>query len=102
MQDQVTLRQEHVQVDRHPVDRPLGPADRADFQDRVVEATESAEEAVVDKQARVREEVVLRKTAEDRTETVRDTVRHTEVEVEDGRRPTAPPQATPPDRAPDR
>jgi uncharacterized protein (TIGR02271 family) len=102
VQDQVTLRQEHVQVDRHPVDRPLGGADRTGFQDRVVEATESAEEPVVDKEARVREEVVLRKTAEDRTETVRDTVRHTEVEVEDGRRPTAPPRATPPDRAPDR
>jgi stress response protein YsnF len=39
----------------------------------------------VAKEARVVEEVALRKTAEERTETVRDTVRRTEVEVEDDR-----------------
>ena len=43
------------------------------------------------KEARVKEEVSLRKTAEERTETVRDTVRHTEVRgggrPQDGRRP---------------
>jgi uncharacterized protein (TIGR02271 family) len=98
VQDQVTLQQEHVQLERHPVDRPLGGADRTGFQDRVIEATESAEEAVVDKEARVREEVVLRKTTDQRTETVHDTVRRTEVEVEDNRQRGA----TPPNRAPDR
>ncbi|TDH58513.1 DUF2382 domain-containing protein, partial [Dankookia rubra] len=97
---QVTLRQDHVEVNRRPVDRPLGEADRNGFQDRVVEATESAEEAVVDKEARVREEVVLRKTAEERTETVRDTVRHTEVEVEDERGRATSPQSTSPGRDP--
>jgi len=51
----------------------------------VIEATETAEEAVVAKEARVTEEVVVRKQAEERTETVRDTVRRTEVEVEDER-----------------
>lgn len=98
VQEQVTLRQEHVQVQRRPVDRPLGAADGAGFQDRVIEATESAEEAVVEKEARVREEVVLRKTAGERTETLRDTLRHTEVEVEDDRRRNA----TPPGRDPSR
>ena len=38
-----------------------------------------------DKRARVVEEVGLRKEADTRTETVRDTVRKTEVEVEDER-----------------
>jgi uncharacterized protein (TIGR02271 family) len=95
---QVNLRQEHVQVERRPVDRPPGAVGGADFQDHVIEATESAEEAVVGKEARVREEVVLRKTADQRTETIADTVRHTEVKVEDDRHRGA----TPPDRDPTR
>ena len=45
--------------------------------------TETAEEAVVGKTARVVEEVVVGKTATDRTETVTDTVRRTDVEVDD-------------------
>jgi uncharacterized protein (TIGR02271 family) len=84
VQEQVTLREEHVQVERRPVDRAVSGTE-AGFQERVVEATERAEEAVVSKEARVTEEVSLKKTAEERTETVRDTVRRTEVEVEDGR-----------------
>jgi len=51
-------------------------------QERTVEVTETAEEPVVRKQARVVEEVVVGKEQEERTETVRDTVRRTEVEVE--------------------
>ena len=84
VQEQVTLREEHVNVERRPVDRPVASGDDA-FRERTVEATESAEEAVVSKEARVTEEVVLRKQAEERTETVSDTVRRTEVEVEDER-----------------
>ena len=85
VQEQVTLHEERVNVERRTVDRPLTSADEALFQERVIEATETAEEAVVAKEARVIEEVSLRKTAEERTETVRDTVRRTEVEVEDDR-----------------
>ena len=85
VQEQVTLHEERVNVERRTVDRPLTGADEALFQERVIEATETAEEAVVAKEARVIEEVSLRKTAEERTETVRDTVRRTEVEVEDDR-----------------
>ena len=51
------------------------------FTDRTIEATESAEEAVVAKTARVVEEVGLRKDVSDRTETVRDTVRREDVEI---------------------
>jgi stress response protein YsnF len=43
--------------------------------------TERAEEAVVSKEARVVEEVVVNKEVEERTETVRDTVRRTDVDV---------------------
>jgi stress response protein YsnF len=44
--------------------------------------TESDEEAVVSKTARVKEEVVVHKEATDRVETVRDTVRRQDVEIE--------------------
>jgi stress response protein YsnF len=57
---------------------------------------------VVSKEARVTEEVGVRKKAEQRTETVSDTVRQTEVEVEDERGNTtaAPAPRTALDRAP--
>jgi uncharacterized protein (TIGR02271 family) len=84
VEEQVTLREERVAVERRPVDRALGDADHA-FQERTIEAEERGEEAVVSKEARVTEEVVVRKQAEQRTETVSDTVRQTEVEVEDER-----------------
>ncbi|MFC7738844.1 YsnF/AvaK domain-containing protein [Roseomonas sp. GCM10028921] len=80
--EQVTLREEHVDVQRRTVDRPVTDADHL-FQERVIEATEHAEEAVVSKEARVTEELVIRKEASERAETVNDTVRRTEVEVED-------------------
>ncbi|MDZ5455618.1 YsnF/AvaK domain-containing protein [Azohydromonas lata] len=78
----VQLRQEHVQVERRPVDRPATAADLADLKDRTIEVVETAEQAVVQKTARVVEEVRVGKTVEQRTEQVSDTVRSTEVEVE--------------------
>lgn len=80
--EQVTLREEHVDVQRRAVDRPLTDADEA-FRERVIDATEHAEQVVVAKEARVTEEVVIRKDVGERTETVHDTVRRTEVEVDD-------------------
>ena len=91
VEERVALREEHVNVERRPVDRPVAAGDDA-FSERTVEATESAEEAVVSKEARVTEEVVVRKQAEERTETVSDTVRRTEVEVEDERGRTGAPE----------
>src|SRR4051794_24025714 len=84
VEEQVNLRQERVDIERRPVDRPVEPGD-AVFQEKVIEASERGEEAVVSKQARVVEEVGIRKDVETRTETVRDTVRQQEVEVEDDR-----------------
>ncbi|HSI32815.1 MAG: YsnF/AvaK domain-containing protein [Phycisphaerae bacterium] len=81
VQEQVHLRQERAVVERRPVDRPLGDADKA-FRERSIEVTERSEEAVVGKEARVVEEVVVGKQVEDRTQTVRDTVRRQDVEVE--------------------
>ena len=68
--------------ERRAVDRP---ADSADFQERSIEAREYAEAPVVHKEARVVEEIGLNKDVESHVETVRDTVRKTEVEIEDER-----------------
>ena len=84
VQEQVSLHDETVRVDRRAVDRLVSGTD-ALFQDRTIELEEIAEEAVVSKEARVVEEISLRRDAHDRTETIRDTVRRTEVEIEDGR-----------------
>jgi uncharacterized protein (TIGR02271 family) len=85
VEEQVTLREEHVRVERRPADRAADDLLPDAFQDRTIEVRETAEEAVVSKTARVTEEVVIRKDVEERVETVRDTVQRTEVEVEDTR-----------------
>jgi uncharacterized protein (TIGR02271 family) len=50
---------------------------------RVIELTEMREKPVVSKHAFVREELVVRKSAQERVEHFEDKVRHTEVEVEE-------------------
>ena len=82
--EQVSLRRETVDVSRRPVDRAVTAGD-AVFNERVIEVEERAEEAVVAKNVRVKEEVSLRKTAEEHVHKVSDTVRSTRVEVEDSR-----------------
>ena len=79
VEESVSLHSEKVTLERNPVTDGRPVADS--FTDKTIEMTESAEEAVVSKTARVYEEVGLRKEATDRTETVRDTVRKEEVEV---------------------
>lgn len=80
----VNLRSERVEVERRAVDRPVSGLDDA-FQDRTIELEETAEEAVVSKEARVKEEIDLKRLTENHTQTVSDTVRRTEVEIEDER-----------------
>jgi uncharacterized protein (TIGR02271 family) len=80
--EQVTLREENVEVQRRAVDRPLTAGDDA-FREQTIEATEMREEAVVAKEARVVEEVTIHKDAGEHIETVHDTVRRTEVEIDD-------------------
>ena len=84
VQEQVSLREENVHVERRAADRPVTGADEL-FRERTIEAEERAEEAVVAKEARVKEELVVKKDVGQRTETVSDKVRRTEVEVEDER-----------------
>ncbi len=81
--EDVRLREEHVSVDRRPVTGDTLRNDASDLlRERTIEVTETAEEAVVDKLAHVREEVVVNKTVDERVERVDDTVRHTKVDIE--------------------
>jgi uncharacterized protein (TIGR02271 family) len=86
--EQVSLREEHVSVERRPVNETLGRGeldrDSDLLRDRTIEMTETAEEAVVAKEARVREELVVKKTAEEHVEQIDDTLRRTEVDVDEG------------------
>lgn len=87
VEEQVRLREERVELERRPVNEPLRGADaEGAFEERSIELTERAEEAVVSKEAFVREEIGIRKDVDERVETVSDTVRHTEVDVDDERR----------------
>ncbi len=82
VEESVRLREEHVNVVRTDVNRPATDADFAAFKEGEISVTESAERAVVSKEARVVGEVSIDKTATEREETIRDTVRKTDVEVE--------------------
>jgi len=79
--EQVNLRDEKVRVERRPVNREVAPGDM-DLRDQTVEVTETVEEPVVSKRARVKEEIVVGKDVTNRTETVTDKVRRTKVNVE--------------------
>ena len=85
VEEDVDLRDETVRLERRPVDRAVSGDAASAFVDRTIEATETSEQPVVSKEARVTEEISLEKAVDTRTETVRDTVRQTEVEVEDER-----------------
>jgi uncharacterized protein (TIGR02271 family) len=92
VQENLTLREERVAVERRPVDRPVsGTPGEAAFRDRTIDVTTHREEPVIDKEARIKEEIVVRKEADQHTETVQDTVRRTEVEIEDDRAKTTTP-----------
>ena len=82
MHEQVRLRDEHVEVERRPVDRAVSDLGADAFQERTIDVTATGEEAVVGKTAHVVEEVVVRKTTDERVEEIDDTVRRTEVDVD--------------------
>jgi uncharacterized protein (TIGR02271 family) len=101
IEEQVTLREEHARIERHPVDREATEAELGNaFREGSVELRETEEQAVVAKTPRVVEEVSIDREASERTETIRDTVRRTEVEVEDlpASRQSRSDSARPPER----
>ncbi len=82
VEENLRLREERVYVNRNPVNRAATSADFDTFREGEVELREHAEVPVVSKEARIVEEVSLGKEINERTETIRDTVRNTEVDVE--------------------
>ena len=82
VEESVRLREERVSVERRPVNRAVDDDYLNAFREGAIEVSEKSEVAVVSKQARVVEEVVVNKEVGERTETVTDTVRRTDVEVE--------------------
>ena len=83
VEEQVSLREEHVDVQRRPASGTTASLGSDPFKERTIEVETTREVPVVAKEAHVTEEVVVDKSATERTETVRDTVRHTEVDVDD-------------------
>lgn len=81
VQQQVTLHEEHCEVARREATDPR-LANDVDWKDRTIEIIETNEQPVVTKTARVAEEVVIRRRGSDHVETVRDTVRRQQIEVE--------------------
>lgn len=82
VEESIRLREEHVNVERNPVNREASREELSNFEERDIELTERAEVPVVNKEARVVEEIRVSKDVDEREETVRDTVRKTEVDVE--------------------
>lgn len=78
----IGLREEHVDVKRRKVNQPINPGDAAAFKEQTIEMRESAEEVVVEKSARITEEVSIGKQVSERQQQIDDTLRHTEVDVE--------------------
>lgn len=76
----VSLRDERAVVERRcPVtDEPTGEH----FTEKTVELTETSEVPTVEKSARLKEEVVIRREGREREELVEDTVRREEIDVE--------------------
>jgi len=77
----VTLHDEHVEVMRRAIPDPDYMKD-IDWRDETIEVTETTEQPVLNKMVRVTEEVVVRRKGSDHIETVHDTVRRQQLEVE--------------------
>jgi stress response protein YsnF len=82
VEETVRLREERVTVDRNTVDRPASGTDFDTFREGEIEIKQRSEVPVVNKEARVVEEINLNKDVREREETIRDTVRKTEVEID--------------------
>lgn len=75
----IRLRDETIRVEHESVDRP---ARAEDIKEEEIELHEYDEVPVVHKEARVVEEISLNKEVTERDETIRDTVRNTEVDLD--------------------
>ena len=83
VEQRVNLREERIKVEHRRVDRIASEEDMSMLREgREVDLTEMSEEAVIAKEPHVVEEVIVSKEIVDHPETIRDTVRRTDVEIE--------------------
>jgi len=77
----VSLHEQHAEIFRRPVSE-TGSSGSVDWSEKTVEVEETHEQPVINKTAEIIEEVVLRKEASDRVETINDSVRRQEVDID--------------------
>jgi uncharacterized protein (TIGR02271 family) len=77
----VTLHEEHAEVLRKAISDPAYVGE-IDWADGTIEIIETAEHALVNKTARIVEEIGLKKVGSDHVETIRDKLRRQQVEIE--------------------
>lgn len=82
VEEQVTLREERAKVERIPTNRPATQAELGAMKEGSVEIRERKEEPLVQKTARVVEEVRVGTESSERTEKVKGKVKRSDVEVE--------------------
>ena len=82
VEEEIVLREEHATVTRKPVNRAVTQTDLEALQVQSIEVTEMEEVPVISKSARVVEEVLVGKEATEHTEHIKDSVRKTQVEIE--------------------
>ncbi|WP_276495697.1 YsnF/AvaK domain-containing protein [Pontibacter litorisediminis] len=102
VEENLRLREEHVNVERRPVNRPANERDLQTFKDGEKTMTEHAEIPMVNKEARVVEEVRLNKETTEHTEKIQDKVRKQDVEVDKLNPRNERPNPTQPDKDTDR
>ncbi|MGD9426912.1 YsnF/AvaK domain-containing protein [Pantoea sp. NSTU24] len=79
--EDISLHEQHADIFRRPVNEPA-LAGEVDWSEKTVEVAETHEQPVINKTAQVKEEVVVRTDGSDRTETINDTVRRQEVDID--------------------
>ena len=82
VEEHLRLRKEHIYIERDSADRSATTGDFETFKKGEIEITEHAEVPIVNKEARVVEEINIGKEVNEHVETVKDTVRKSDVEIE--------------------
>ena len=71
-----------VKVKRNPVDKPADASKMKNFEEKTIEAKETSEVPVVNKEARIKEEISLEKEVKNKKEVIKDKVKETKVDVD--------------------
>lgn len=77
----IPLHEQHAEILRRPSDTPHS-AESPDWSDKTVDVEETHEQPVINKTAQIKEEVIVRREQSDRIETINDSVRRQEVEID--------------------